>query len=198
MIAFVVGGGAVLYKIRTAQNVSAVSSVQMGVAGASIGGAFSLIDHTGAPVSEQTYAGSYKLIYFGFTYCPAICPTELQKISRVMDSLGDKANNIQPLFVTLDPARDSVEVMREYVSLFHPKVVGLTGSAAQINDVLKAYRVYARKVWEDGASKASDDYTMDHSSYIYLMSPDDALMSIYRIADDAEYMVDDIVAKITQ
>lgn len=184
-VLFLLGGLAVVYlKDRPVS--------QVGVAGSAIGGAYELVDHSGQTVTDQKFAGQYKLVYFGFTFCPAICPTELQKISRVMDELGAKGENIQPLFITIDPQRDTVDVMREYVTLFHPRLIGLTGTQAQIDDVLKTYRVYAKQVWEEGAN----DYTMDHSSYIYLMDAQDNLLSIYRTEDSTEYMVNDIVAKI--
>lgn len=187
-VVFLFCGGAVFYlKDHPASNGG-------GVAGSAFGGAYELVDHNGQTVTDEKFAGQYKLIYFGFTFCPAICPTELQKISRVMDGLGTQANDIQPLFITIDPERDTVDVMREYVTLFHPRLIGLTGSRTQIDDVLKTYRVYARQVWEEGAS----DYTMDHSSYIYLMDGQDNLISIYRIADGIDYMVKDIVAKMSR
>ncbi|MEZ5919339.1 MAG: SCO family protein [Alphaproteobacteria bacterium] len=149
-----------------------------------------MTDHNGQRVSEKDFAGSYKLIYFGFTYCPAICPTELQKITRVMKALPEEAAaKIQPLFITVDPERDTVPVMKDYVSLFDPRLIGLTGSRDDIDRTLDAYRIFATKVQEEGA----EDYTMDHSSFIYLMSPDDRLISIYRIQDDAEMMRADIL-----
>lgn len=162
------------------------------MAGVSVGGPFELVDHHGAVVTEADYAGQPKLIYFGFTYCPAICPTELQKITEVVKALGDDGQKIQPLFVTVDPERDTPEVMQEYVSLFHPRLVGLTGSRAQIDKVLKNYRVFARKV----ESPEINDYTMDHSSFIYLMSAENTLVSMYRIKDDVASIVEDIKTKI--
>ena len=174
----------------------ASNAAPLPVAGLSVGGPYTLTDDAGNTVTEQNYAGDYKLIYFGFTYCPAICPTELQKISQVMRSLEDKepqiAAKIQPLFITIDPERDTVEVMREYVDLFHPDLIGLTGTQAQIDDIKDKYKIYSKKV-EDPEQQA---YTVDHSSYIYLMSPEDDLMAIYRIEDKADYMYDDILARI--
>lgn len=163
------------------------------MAGASqVGGDFALVDHTGKAVTNENFAGQYKLIYFGFTYCPAICPTELQKITLVMNELGEQAENIQPIFITVDPERDTVEVMKGYVELFHPKLVGLTGGREQIDEALKNYRVYAAKVEEPELN----DYTMDHSSFIYLMSPDDQLLTMYRIEDSAAFITEDIQKRI--
>lgn len=160
------------------------------VAGLSIGGAYDLVDDNGNPRSDQDFKGVYKLIYFGFTYCPAICPTELSKITSVMNALPpETAAQIQPLFITIDPERDTVPVMHDYVSLFHEKLIGLTGTPAQIDAVKQTYRIYAKKVQDENLN----DYTMDHSSYIYLMSPDDTLLSIYRTKDTPA----DMIAEIT-
>lgn len=163
------------------------------IAGLNIGGPFNLSAHTGDEVTEKTYDGNYKLIYFGFTYCPAICPTELQKVSQVMRGLEknypDAANEVQPLFVTIDPERDTIPVMKEYVSLFHPRLVGLTGTVPQIDLVKKNYRIFAKKV-DDGTQ---NDYTMDHSSFIYLMGPDNTLLGMYRTSDTADEIYQDVL-----
>lgn len=160
------------------------------VSGLKLGGPFTLKDDKGVIVTERDYAPLYKLIYFGFTYCPAICPTELQKISRVMSALEPGiAAKIQPLFITVDPERDTVAVMHDYVALFHDSIVGLTGTREEIDAVLKRYRVYASKVQEPDMS----DYTMDHSSYIYLMSPEGDLLGLYRTSDSAETILQDIL-----
>ncbi|MEM7680175.1 MAG: SCO family protein [Pseudomonadota bacterium] len=187
LIAFIVGGGIAITQINNERKLPPPP-----VAGVEIGGAYSLVDHNGQDVSADTYAGRPQLIYFGFTYCPAICPTELQKITKVLNMLGPKGENIQPLFVTIDPERDTAPVMREYVSLFHPRLIGLTGNQKQIDDALKSFRVFAKKVQDP----QMNDYTMDHSSFIYLMGKDGQLISIYRIKDDAAYIVQDIKAKI--
>jgi len=168
----------------------------MPMAGLKIGGAFSLTDHTGADVTDKTYSGKYKLIYFGFTYCPAICPTELQKMSRVLAALEknhpEALDTIQPLFISVDPERDSVEVMREYVRLFHPRIVGLTGTVPQIEFIKKRYRVFANKVEDD----TNQDYTVDHSSFTYLMGPNDELLGMYRIQDKPDAIYQDLVKRI--
>lgn len=155
---------------------------------ADIGGDFMLTDHNGKAVSEATYSEDYKLVFFGFTHCPAVCPTELKKVADVMDELGERAEDITPLFITVDPARDSAEVMKEYVEKFHPKMVGLTGSQEQIDDVMKEYRVYATKVEND----FMDGYMMDHSAFLYFMTPDDKMAAIYPSQDTVENIVTDI------
>lgn len=205
LIAFAVGGSFALMQIKKDR----ASSVQkegrdIAMPGVKIGGDFALINHHGEAVTQDAYAGRYKLVYFGFTYCPAICPTELQKISKVIGNLDEeRAAQIQPLFITIDPERDTVETMQAYVDLFDPRLEGLTGTPEQIEPVLKNYRVFATKVpTEDPSSlngfdeTSGDDYTMDHSSFIYLMSPENDLISMYRIQDDADYIIKDITAKL--
>lgn len=161
-----------------------------GVVAKNFGGPFTLTDHTGKTVTDQNFNGQYRLIYFGFTYCPAICPTELQRISTVLKELGDKGKQIQPIFVTVDPERDTAEIMKNYVSMFHPRLVGLTGTPEQIKQITSGYKIYYAKVQDDSMS----DYTMDHSSFIYFMGPDDSLLRIFKMSDSIE----DIVKVIDQ
>lgn len=162
------------------------------MAGAQLGGPFSLIDQDGKPVTQENFAKDYKLIYFGFTYCPAICPTELQKVARAMNELEQEAPeaaaHLQPIFISVDPERDTPEVMKGYVQQFHPRLIGLTGSPEQVEAAKKAYRVFAKKVQDE----TMNDYTVDHSSFIYLMSPDDQLLAMYRVNDNAEDLAGDI------
>lgn len=153
-----------------------------------IGGAFSLIDQDGNAFTDQNLRGSYSLIFFGFTYCPMVCPTELQKMALVMDGVGDTAEKIQPVFITVDPARDTPETIKNYIEQFHPKLVGLTGAQEQIDAVMKAYHVYASKV----ESEYMDGYMMNHSAFTYLMGPDGELVAIYPEKDTAEDIVKDI------
>ena len=135
---------------------------------AAIGGPFELTDHTGKTVTEESFGDRYLLVYFGYAWCPDVCPTELFIIGEAMDALGDLGDEVQPLFITVDPARDSVDALAEYVPSFHPRLVGLTGSEEQIQAAARAYRVYYRlnEPDEDGA------YLVDHTSYIYFMDPD--------------------------
>ena len=146
------------------------------------GGAFTLTNQEGIRVTEKDFDGTKRLIYFGFTYCPAICPTELQKITTALNDLGEQADDITPIFITVDPERDTVETMKQYVELFHPRLVGLTGSLAQIEQAKKAYKIYAAKVQDETMS----DYTMDHSSFIYLIDEADNLRRIFKVDDTAE------------
>lgn len=164
--------------------------------GARIGGPFTLLDQDGRPVTERDFRGSFLLIYFGYTYCPDVCPTELLVMSEVLDGLGDLADRIRPIFITIDPARDSVAVMKEYVANFHPRLVGLTGSEAQIAAVAEAYGVYYAKVQRhDGADDA--DYLVNHSSYIYLMDPSGAFSRLFRAGTKPERMAERIRRVVT-
>jgi protein SCO1 len=154
----------------------------------------SLTNHLGEKVTNDAFDGQYRLIYFGFTYCPAICPTELQKISLALKNLGADADSITPIFITVDPARDTVEKMKDYVGLFHPRLVGLTGTQSEIDGVLKEYKVYAAKVEDPKMS----DYTMDHSSFIYFIAPDGRLLHIFKMDDSAQVMQDVITRWISK
>ncbi len=156
------------------------------------GKVFALIDHNGVQVTQDNYKDSYKLIFFGFTFCPAVCPTELQKINLIMDELGNKAENITPIFVSIDPERDTPDIMKEYVAQFHPKLVGLTGSTAQIEAVKKEYNAYSKKIEND----MMDEYMMDHSAFLYLMSPDNNLLALYPAKDTAIEITQDIKGRI--
>jgi protein SCO1 len=134
-----------------------------------VGGPFSLIDGDGRPVTDQTWHGKYMLVYFGYTYCPDVCPTTLTNLSDALDKLGAKADRLQPLFITVDPKRDTPQVVKQYAAAFGPRIIGLTGSAEQIAAAAKAYRVYYA---EHRTGPGPDDYSMDHSSVLYLMGPD--------------------------
>jgi protein SCO1/2 len=134
-----------------------------------VGGPFSLIDGDGHPVTDQTYRGKFMLVYFGYTYCPDVCPTTLSAVADAMDKLGAKADKIQPLFITVDPKRDKPDVVKQYAAAFGTRIIGLTGSPEQIAAAAKAYRVYYA---EHRTGTGPDDYSMDHSSVLYLMGPD--------------------------
>jgi protein SCO1 len=131
----------------------------------SVGAPFALIDHTGKPRTEAEFHGKFLLIYFGFTHCPDVCPTDLQAIGLALDQLGKAAEEVQPLFITVDPERDTPQLLADYVPSFHPRLIGLSGDATSIRQVARAYKVhYAKVPTADGS-----DYTVDHSGYIYLM-----------------------------
>ena len=135
-----------------------------GPAVAAIGGPLDLEDQTGKPFTDVQMRGHPYLVFFGFTHCPDICPTTLYDMSQMMKALGPDADRAGVLFITVDPARDTAPVLKDYLSNFDPHLRGLTGTATQINAAIKEYRVYAKKVpLENG------DYTMDHTAMVYLM-----------------------------
>jgi len=164
-------------------------------AGAAIGGPFELVDHTGRPVSAANFAGKFMLIYFGFTHCPDVCPTELQVMANAMDVLGADNARVVPVFITVDPERDTPAQLKDYVAAFHPAMVGLTGTPDQVAAVAKAYKVYFSKQPNAGAP---DDYQVDHTSFVYLMGPDGGLRSMFRSGASAETMAGEIRAQLRQ
>jgi len=134
-----------------------------------IGGPFTLTAPDGTTVTEQTYRGKWLLVFFGFTSCPDTCPTALLEIAAALDKLGPDADKLQPLFITVDPLRDTPAVMENYTQSFDPRIVGLTGTPQQIAAVAQEYGVYyaPRKI-----GPGVEDYVMDHGSYLYLMDPE--------------------------
>ncbi len=154
------------------------------VAPVAIGGEFTLTDQNGVERRPEDFRGKLMLVYFGYTFCPDACPTALQDMSRAIDIMGNKGDAVQPIFITIDPARDTVEQMKLYASNFHPRLVALTGTPEQIAAAAKAYRVY----YEKGKSTGGDDYLMDHTSFIYLMGPDGKYLSHFPPGTTAEQM----------
>lgn len=155
----------------------------MGSGVALVGGPFSLTDHTGRRVTEKDFLGKYMLVFFGFTYCPDVCPTELQVMSAAIDELGAEGNTIQPVFVSIDPERDTPDVVKLYVENFHPRLVGLTGSPEDIAAIARAYRVYYKKA---PGVEADGSYEMDHSTTMYLMGPDGSFRKHFNYTTDAK------------
>jgi protein SCO1/2 len=141
------------------------------LAGAAIGGPFTLTDQNGRRVSERDFAGRYRIVYFGYTHCPDVCPTDLATISQALARLDksdpDKAAKLKPLFITVDPERDTPSVMKEYLASFDRRIEGLTGTAAEIAAAEKRFIVYARK----GPLQPGGGYAMDHSRQVLLMGP---------------------------
>lgn len=140
--------------------------------GAAVGGPFTLVDETGRQVTSASFDGRWRLMYFGFTYCPDVCPVDAAKLAQGFAAFEkahpDAAAKVQPLFVTVDPERDTPAVLAEFTNAFHPRLLGLTGSRAQIDDMLKRFRIYASKV--PGVTEGS--YTYDHLAVFYLMDPE--------------------------
>lgn len=140
----------------------------IGPAQARIGGPFALTQDDGQPVTDRTFRGKYLLIYFGYTSCRDVCPLTLTSVAEALDTLGAKADGVQPLFITVDPRRDTAAVMRPYVAAFSPRLIGLTGAPDALRRVAREYRVSA--VQHPGGDPL--DYQIDHSSVLYLVGPD--------------------------
>jgi protein SCO1/2 len=170
---------------------------------AAIGGSFTLVNHEGRPVTEDYFKGRFMLVYFGYTFCPDVCPTALTNLGEAFDILGQAADKVTPVFISVDPDRDTPEYMREYLKFFHPRLVGLTGTPEQTAAVLKSYKAFSAKAAApepehehlegrkpgDGHTHGDEyDYLMDHTSIIYLMGPDGAYKAHFSHGVGAEDM----------
>lgn len=148
--------------------------------GIEMGGAFTLTDQTGAQVTDEAYRGQFMLMYFGYTSCPDICPTELSSMAAALDILEEgnaaASEKITPVFVTIDPERDTVELIAEYAAAFHPRMVGLTGPLTDIDAMARKYRVFYSK----GTMDEDGFYLMNHSGYVYLMGPDGSFVTMFQ------------------
>jgi protein SCO1 len=142
------------------------------LSGSAIGGPFSLVDESGRRVTSDTFKGQWRLMYFGFTYCPDVCPVDTANMAAGLKAFEaadpKRAAKVQPLFLTVDPERDTPAILAEFTDAFHPRLLGLTGSRAEVDAALKSFRVYASKV--PGATEGS--YTFDHLAVVYLMDPE--------------------------
>jgi len=189
LLGFAIGTASAWVEIHNKEGAGSLSKIEPAagpsLAGAEIGGPFSLTNQDGIPVSEETYAGDYKLVFFGFTHCPDVCPAGLEKMALALEELGAAADSVQPIFITIDPQRDTPEVMKEYVAMYHPRLVGLTGTPEQLKTVQASYKVYAAKA--EGATP--ETYTMNHSAYIFLMGPGGEPLTMFTAEDSPSDMV---------
>ncbi|MBS0560233.1 MAG: SCO family protein [Proteobacteria bacterium] len=145
--------------------------------GSAVGGPFALTDGNGKTVTDADFRGKYLLVYFGYTFCPDVCPTTLTAVADAIDRLGPDGKRLQPVFITVDPARDTPAAVKQYVASFGPEFVGLSGSADQIAKVAREFRVYYAP---HRTGPGPNDYTMDHSSILYLMGPDGTFVAPLR------------------
>jgi cytochrome oxidase Cu insertion factor (SCO1/SenC/PrrC family) len=152
-----------------------------------IGGPFTMLNQRGETVTDQNYVEKYTLLFFGFTNCKDVCPAELQVVTAALEQMGADADNIIPLFVTVDPERDTPDVMKTYVSAFHPSLQGLTGSPDQVAAMAKAYHIYYAKVPDPQDPK---NYEMDHSSILYLMGPNGKFLKHFTYSTDAKLLAE--------
>ena len=157
----------------------------------SVGGPFALLNGDGRTVTEKDFAGTPFLVFFGFTHCPDVCPTKLFELSQMFRAMGDKGAKVRAVFVTVDPERDTPDVMKAYLSSFDPRIVPLTGERAQIDQVVKAYRAYAKKVpLKDG------DYTMEHTALVYLMGKDGHFVGSFNVERAPEQAAQDLLRQL--
>jgi protein SCO1/2 len=164
---------------------------------ADVGGPFRLIDQNGKSVTDADFRGRYMLIYFGYSFCPDVCPTTLGVMAQALEKLGpERARRVVPIFITIDPERDTPKVLADYMSAFGPSFVGLTGSEAAIKDVEKKYRVYAVKKPLDSSKASGGAYGVDHSSVLYLMGPDGRMISFYDEIISPDDLAKDLKQKV--
>jgi protein SCO1/2 len=158
---------------------------------AAVGGPFKLVDQEGRTVTEKDVVGQPHLVFFGFTHCPDVCPTTLFQISEVLKATGEQGRTMRALFITVDPERDRPEVLKSYLSSFDQRITGLTGDPAAVDAAVKAYRGYARKVpTKDG------DYTMEHTSYVYLMDRRNRFVSTLALNRPAGEVAQDVLKEL--
>jgi cytochrome oxidase Cu insertion factor (SCO1/SenC/PrrC family) len=157
-----------------------------------VGGPFDLIDHTGRRRTDADFRGKLVVLYFGYTYCPDVCPTELQSISLALDKLGAAAEAVQPLFITVDPERDTPARLADFVSSFHPRLIGLTGSLADIRKTAIAYRTFFVK----NSTSTPGDYSVDHTGFIYLVGKDERYLGFLPPGSTPDAIADAIRARL--
>ncbi len=152
-----------------------------------VGGPFNLVDQNDKPITDQDMKGRPFLVFFGFTHCPDVCPTTLFEVSEILRAAGPAAKDARALFITVDPERDTPKVLKDYLASFDPRVVGVTGDSEAIASVIKAYRVYAKKVPTDGGG-----YTMDHTAIVYLMDKDGRFVAPFKMKRRPEEAAEDL------
>jgi protein SCO1/2 len=184
LAAFVFGLGVLALAV-----VLTLAPSQTGTAG--VGGPFTLVDQDGRTVTEKEMTGRPHLVFFGFTHCPDVCPTTLFQISEVFKATGDQGRNLRALFITVDPERDRPEVLKEYLSSFDDRIIGLTGDRVAVDAAVKAYRAYARKV-----PTTDGDYTMEHTSYVYLMDRRNRFVSTLSLNHPASEVAREVLKQL--
>ena len=167
------------------------------------GGSFSLIDQHGMRRTDADFRGKYMLVFFGYTYCPDVCPTTLAVEAEALDKLGARASNIVPIFITVDPKRDTPEKLKSYLSAFdakppsqRPNFVGLTGTDEEIDKAAEGYEVYY-KAHLDGRFGGAEDYSVDHTGNVYLMSPEGKFVAYYSQGISPDELVADLMQRVS-
>jgi len=177
VIVFFAAGFAVAYSISSAPEIAQTEGKAL------IGGPFALIGTDGKRVTDRDFRGKLMLVFFGYTHCPDVCPTELQNMAEVLDALGTDANRVVPVFISVDAKRDTPKVLSDYLRSFSPRITGLTGSPDEVASAAKAYRVYFREV-----NGIPGDYSVDHSAFVYLMDGEGNYLSHFMFNTPAATM----------
>jgi protein SCO1/2 len=171
------GAGAFLWSLGGAPQAPIRQTASVSTGTAEVGGPVSLIDQNGARRTDEDFRGSYMLVFFGYTYCPDVCPTTLAIIKAALDEIGPLSQEIVPVFISVDPQRDTPEMLKPYLSAFSPRFVGLTGTREEIDEAVSNYRAYYQI--EDGSG--DDNYIVNHTSIIYLMDRDGLFLTNYSL-----------------
>lgn len=188
IVLFLLALGAVLWVYGPQPGARQVESAEdIASAKLELGGAFTLTDQHGNRRTDADFAGRFRLIYFGYSFCPDICPTDMMMLSQVLDGLGNQRKDVAAMFITVDPERDTPEHLATVMANFHPDMLALTGTKEQVESVKKAYKVYSAKATPDGTMA---DYLVDHSTLIYLMGPDGRYITHFNHGTPSETVLD--------
>ncbi len=158
-------------------------------------GPFSLIDQMGKPVTDEDFRGKFMLVFFGYTFCPDVCPIDLQIIAQAMDEMGNAGDRVQPIFISIDPARDTPEIVAEYASHFHPRLIGLTGSSRQTATAAWNYGATSMKIIHEDHP---EEYTVNHSALTYLLGPDGRFVAAFEHNTDYQSMARGILQHLAE
>lgn len=183
-VLFIIAGAILWYD--KARKSPASTAIRGNLEGSSIGGAFSLVDGDGTRVTEKDFDGFYRLVYFGYTYCPSICPTDMQNIAsgvtKFEESNPKRAARVIPIFITIDPERDTPKIVKQFVASFHPRFIGLTGTPAEIKTTMDRFGIYAKKI-------GKSNYLLDHTALVYLFDPKGQPISFLTDPDGTDILV---------
>lgn len=193
IVALVIAGTAAWFAVQP--DAQHLSKAMVNVDGADIGGPFELTAQTGERVTSETLIDGPTLIYFGYTFCPDICPIDTQVMVDVVDLLAERGISVKPVFVTIDPERDTPEELSYFAEAMHPGMVALTGSAEEIRVAADAYKVFYQRVDVEGSAA---EYLMNHTGYTYLMTPEQGITALFRREFPPEQIADDIAKVLAE
>lgn len=195
-ILFAMGVGVLAYQLWLINRpVPAVPTAQEALR-ASITPEFTLLNAQGGTVTADSFKGKWMMIFFGYTHCPDVCPTTLNTVAETLAELGEAAAQVQPLFISVDPQRDTAQQLADYTAAFDPRILGLTGSEDQIKAASRAFKVYFRKVPEkDGGP---DDYSVDHTAFLYLVNPEGDMDAVFSFHDEVDKVVAEMKRRLGQ